>query len=258
MKMHWLSAARRRRPALGPARRLCAASALLTLTLIAAGPAAAQGSGPSFDCAKAASADELAICANPYLARIDVLVARAYADFVPEFGSSKRAIGKWLLDDRYTCGSDAACIAAVQVNALQTYGGSVAWTESYVDALIGAKAMDFSAAVPANREQGIPQQVGDCAMTHIAEITTRFGEPLAGDPGNGAAIAFTNGGRQVSYDVADALYGAEVGDPVVMCLVSVPRDCPADDDRGRVYYALDGRTGGAWSLPDSQHSCGGA
>ncbi len=232
---------------------------MLTLTLMVASPAAAQGSGPSFDCAKAASADELAICANPYLARIDVLVAGAYADFVPEFGSSKRAIGKWLLDDRYTCGSDAACIAAVQVNALQTYGGSVAWTESYVDALIGAKAVDYSAAVSTRQDQAMPKNVGDCAMTHISALTTRFGDPLDGtDPGAGSAIAFANGGGQVSYDMESAFYDTKVGDPVVMCLTSVPRDCPAGDDRGRVYYGLDVRTGGTWSLPDSQHMCGGA
>ncbi len=239
----------------------CAVAALLVMLMVGGPPVAqaASNPGPSFDCTKAASADERTICANPYLSRIDVLVARAYADFVPEFAESKRAIGKWLLDDRYNCGTDEACIAAVEVNALQTYGGTASWPVSYVDALIGAKAAAFAESTRLNRDQPIPQQIGDCAMTHIAEITTRFGEPFNGaDPGAGSAVRFTNDGGQVSYDAVSAFYDAKAGDPVVMCLVSVPRDCPRDDDRGRVYYGLDARTGGTWSLPDSQHSCGGA
>ena len=232
---------------------------LLLTPMGSGGVLAASNSGPSFDCTKATSADERTICANPYLSRIDVLVSRAYADFVPQYGSSKRAIGKWLLDDRFACGTDEACIAAVQVNALETYGGSVSWAESYVDALIGAKAAAFAESARLNRDQPIPKQNGDCVVTHIAEITTRFGEPFTGaDPNAGSAIHFTNDGRQVSYDAVTAFYDAKAGDPVVMCLVSVPRDCPRDDDRGRVYYGLDARTGGTWSLPDSQHSCGGA
>ena len=30
------------------------------------------------------------------------------------------------------------------------------------------------------------------------------------------------------------------------------------DQRGRIYQARNLRTGGTWTLPDSQHSCGGA
>jgi uncharacterized protein len=234
---------------------------LLLLVLPGAGPAAVRAApspGPSFDCSRAASADERAICANPYLSRIDVLMSKAYARFTPEFGN-KQAIGKRLLADRHACGSDAACIAAVQVNALETYGKAVSWAESYVDALIGAKAATFADSVPHDRDQAVPRKIGDCAMTHIARLTTRFGAPLAGaSPDAGTAIGYTNQGWGVSYDLVTGAYDAKVGDPVVMCLVSIPRDCPKGDVRGRVYYALDARTGGTWSLPDSQHSCGGA
>ena len=243
------------------AHRLAGAAALLVLALTANGPTtalAASDSGPSFDCAKAASPDEKAICANRLLAKIDLLVAGAYANFSPEFGD-KRTIGKGLLSDRNACGDDEACIAAVEVNALETYGDIVPWTESYVEALIGEKAQDFAGSVSHRLNQPIPQQVGACAMTHISELTTRFGDPLDGaDPSAGAAIAFANRGGQVSYDMVDALYDTKVGDPVVMCLTSIPRDCPKGDDRGRFYYTLNARTGGVWSLPDSQHMCGGA
>ena len=220
--------------------------------------AALAASGPSFDCSKAASADEQAVCANPYLARLDVLVARAYANFSPEFGD-KRAIGKWLLQDRNACGADEACIAAVEVDALETYGGSAAWADSYAEGLIGAKADALSTSLSHSIDQALPKRIGDCAMTHIAELGTRFGDPLDGaDPNAGTAVTFTNHGGQVSYELENSLYDAKVGDPVAMCLISIPRDCPKGDTRGRVYYGLDARTGGAWSLPDSQHMCGGA
>ena len=189
---------------------------MLLLTLIAGRPPAAlAASGPSFDCSKAASADEQAICANPYLARLDVLVARAYANFSPEFGD-KRAIGKWLLQDRNACGADEACIAAVEVNALETYGGSAAWANSYAEGLIGAKADDLSTSLSHSIDQALPKRIGDCAMTHIAELGTRFGDPLDGaDPNAGTAVTFTNHGGQVSYELEDSLYDAKVGDPVV-------------------------------------------
>jgi uncharacterized protein len=238
----------------------CAGAALLLLLATGGGGAvmAASAGGPSFDCARATSADEQAICANPHLARLDRLMSGAYAAFAPEFGD-KRAIGKGLLQDRRACGGDEACIAAVQVNALETYGGGVPWAESYVDALIGEKASDVADGVSHDVEQALPKAMGACAMTHIAALTTRFGEPLQGAaPDAGVYVGFINDGAQVSYDMVWYLYDAKVGDPVVICLKSIPRDCPKDDTRGRVYYSLDARTGRAWSLPDSQHSCGGA
>jgi hypothetical protein len=48
------------------------------------------------------------------------------------------------------------------------------------------------------------------------------------------------------------------GDRVSMCLVSIPKDCPPGDDRGRTYKATNKRTGHTWTLPDSEHMCGGA
>jgi hypothetical protein len=40
--------------------------------------------------------------------------------------------------------------------------------------------------------------------------------------------------------------------------MAIPRDCPAGDERGRVYYGVDLSLLGSWVLPDSQHMCGGA
>lgn len=232
--------------------------ALLVLAAAGAATAATAASGPSFDCAKAAAADERAICANSQLAHLDAMIATAYARFTPMYGN-KRAIGTSLLDDRHACGSDTACIAAVQVNALETYGSTVPWADAYVQALIGEKAAGLSAILPRDQDQPLPGRIGDCAITHIDQLTTRFGDPLKGaDPADGSAVVFANGGAQVSYDVVDALALSENGDPVIMCLVSIPRDCPVNDVRGRIYYTLDLRSNDTWQLPDSQHICGGA
>ncbi len=240
---------------------LTSVAVLLFTSQIVGRPAAAQAAsvpGPSFDCSRAASADEQAICANEQLSRLDVMISMAYAQFTPTF-ADKRAIGRALLADRHACGSDQACIAAVEVNALETYGNYVPWADAYVQALIGEKAAELSATLPRNQDQALPQHIGDCALTHIDELITRFGDPLRGADANaGSGVVFTDGGTQISYDVVDALETAQRGDPVVLCLVSIPRDCPANDARGRIYYALDAHSGDTWQLPDSEHSCGGA
>ena len=90
--------------------------------------------------------------------------------------------------------------------------------------------------------------------TEISELGSR----LEGAPDSGSAVAYANGVTGVSYDVVTALRRSRVGDPVTLCLVSVPRNCPPGDDRGKVYSAANWRTKERWSLPDSQHSCGGA
>ncbi|MBW4530713.1 MAG: hypothetical protein KME02_08515 [Aphanothece saxicola GSE-SYN-MK-01-06B] len=72
--------------------------------------------------------------------------------------------------------------------------------------------------------------------------------------------ALTNGGYQVSYDTVPAIHSSREGDPVELCLTFVPdgHGAPRGDVSGRVYRARNLRTGGTWTLPDSQHSCGGA
>jgi hypothetical protein len=102
--------------------------------------------------------------------------------------------------------------------------------------------------------KGVPRKVGQCVRTEISELGSR----LEGAPDSGSAVAYANGVTGVSYDVVTALRRSRVGDPVTLCLVSIPRNCPPGDDRGKVYSAANWRTQERWSLPDSQHSCGGA
>ncbi|TPI22923.1 lysozyme inhibitor LprI family protein [Mesorhizobium sp. B4-1-1] len=232
---------------------LVAASALVTSR-----PALANG--PSFDCRKAQLPAEKAICADPQMSAIDALVTKAYAGFEPAFGGDKRGIARKLVADRNACKTDAACIVSAQNNAQQTYGNAPKWVQDYNIALIGKKALDLGARAPKPTDQPLAVSIGKCGFTHITALTTRLGDdPLeTASPEAGSAARFTNGGTAVSYDRDPGLASSKVGDPVVMCLIAIPRDCPKDDLRGRVYYAMDLAAKGTWALPDSQHLCGGA
>jgi len=236
------------------------AAALLVAasTFGTSGPARADG--PSFDCRKARLPAEKAICADPQMSAIDALVTKAYGGFEPAFGGDKRRIARGLVADRNACRTDAACIVSAQNNALQTYGNAPQWVQDYNIALIGKKALDFAARTPKPTDQPLPVSIGQCGFTHITALTTRLGDdPLeTASPEAGSAARFGNGGTAVSYDREPGLASSKVGDPVVMCLIAIPRDCPKDDLRGRVYYAVDLAAKGTWALPDSQHLCGGA
>jgi hypothetical protein len=100
----------------------------------------------------------------------------------------------------------------------------------------------------------LPSEVGSCTETTVKTVGPR----LEGTPGSGSAIEYADGGTQVSYDQVPGIDNSRVGDSVKLCLVSLPQDCPAGDDRGKVYAATNLRTGETWSQPDSEHSCGGA
>jgi hypothetical protein len=109
----------------------------------------------------------------------------------------------------------------------------------------------------------LPQKIGQCVKTTITSITDRFGEKVSPSPSSdgfdpGTAIRFANGGGQVSYEKETAIIRSRLGDQVRMCLTQLPTDCPPGDDRGRIYNTRNLRTGEAWTLPDSQHSWGGA
>jgi hypothetical protein len=109
---------------------------------------------------------------------------------------------------------------------------------------------------PAPTTSGLPglQHELQCVTTAIKEVGNR----LLQTPGSGPAISYTNGGLQVGYEDVPAIGRARVGDPVLMCLISIPKQCPPGDTRGRVYTVTDLRTQESWTLPDSAHACGGA
>ncbi len=100
----------------------------------------------------------------------------------------------------------------------------------------------------------LPTKIGQCTATKIKAVETR----LEGIADSGDAVAYANGGYGVSYDSVPALHSARAGDPVKLCLTSIPKNCPKGDDRGKQFTATDLRTQKNWTLPDAEHMCGGA
>jgi hypothetical protein len=116
-------------------------------------------------------------------------------------------------------------------------------------------ALSLTALTPA-RADTLPTRVGACSESTISFVGGR----LEGDNNfeSGTAVQFDNGGVQISYDREEGVVNSRIGDPVRICLASIPEGCPPDDDRGRVYVTTNLRTGDSWEMPDSAHMCGGA
>lgn len=123
-----------------------------------------------------------------------------------------------------------------------------------VAGIVGLAVAVISFAAPAADAAALPSKTGQCSVTAVKRVEFR----LEGMPHSGSAISYVNGGYQVSYDTVPAIRASRPGDPVRLCLVSIPKNCPAGDTRGRVYRATDLRNGQTWSAPDAEHGCGGA
>lgn len=105
----------------------------------------------------------------------------------------------------------------------------------------------------------LPTKILSCGGTVITDIGAR----LEGDNDfkTGAHVEFKNKGITIAYQEdpsLPAIRNSKVGDHALMCLVFIPKNCPPGDDRGRIYTVTNLRTLESWTLPDSQHSCGGA
>ncbi len=121
--------------------------------------------------------------------------------------------------------------------------------------LLLAAAAPLTAATPARP----PASVGACAMTTIRSVSSRLedgaGKPV---PDSGSAVTLANGVYGVSYDRIPAIDRSRRGDRALTCLVQLPKGCPPGDKRGRWYTTTNLRTLASWTLPDSEHMCGGA
>ena len=227
---------------------------MLPLAVLVLEAALAHAESASFNCSNAQSRDEIAICRDPVLSDIDYLIGKAFDAFKPEF-RTKREVARAFLADRNSCGSDAACIAAVQARTIETYGVGLPWINQYAEALMGRKAASFASSQLSSDKIERP---GQCAKTKIATVTTRFGEPIDDtNADSGTAIDFENGSHQVTYS-REGLDGVKPGQLAVVCMMSRLHDCPEGDERGTLFLTFDLETGTEWALSDSQHLCGGA
>lgn len=235
----------------------------ITIPLLTLAVAATAQVQPSFSCSRATMPDEKVICSDPLLARMDAAIDRAYRSYDPPF-RARKDVARDLLADRVGCRDDRACIAGIMLEMLSVYSydndqnpSPEPWIEPYVLGLAGNKAATLAGAgLPLSTE--MPNRPGQCVHTRIRAVTTRFGEPVEYENADqGTAIQYENGAYGVSYG-REGLYGVEAGHDIILCLVSIPRDCPSGDDRGRMYLGYDLQGSLQWLLPDSQHRCGGA
>ena len=119
--------------------------------------------------------------------------------------------------------------------------------------------------LPTGSASGAPpkspaMRVGTCALSRVKHVGTRLVDGGTNRPirGSGSAVEFQNGLSQVSYDQIPAVDHSRSGDPVYVCLMKLPRNCPPGDNRGKLYTTTNLRTLESWTLPDAEHMCGGA
>ena len=232
------------------------------LSMVTAPRADAQAPRPSFDCRAARAADERAICADERLAELDRAIALAYKQTAAHKENVSSALGmaREALAARRACGSDRLCILDQQATELDLFtsmGSTVP-----VPLWVGEYRIALFKSLGKRTTRGLPKRVGECTVSKITSIGTRFGEtlkpPTEKPDSSGSLVEYANKGAQVSYEFVPALYASRIGDEVLICLVSLPKDCPPGDERGKVYSGTNMRTKGSWIMPDSQHMCGGA
>jgi uncharacterized protein len=211
---------------------LAAAAAAMAGALAGIGPSGAgRALAASFDCAKAATPTEIAICANPALSALDGQLGLAYTPQLASVAAVKQVERGWLALRNVACGRDAGCLGSLT-------SAQLAWLR----------------ATAPRPPAAIPTRVGACSLTSVSNVGNR----LQGAAGSGSAVSEANGANQVTYDHIPAIDASRRGDAALVCLISLPRNCPPGDDRGKVYGVANLRTLGAWAQPDSEHSCGGA
>ena len=227
------------------------------LVLIALAAFARPGHAASFNCAAASTPDERAVCANASLSQLDSAAGAAYSQAIALAGPAQmKPVALDFLAQRRACGSAEACIMASYLAVLDKYANTGA--KVGVPPWANAMAISGGSAPPS---RALPRGVGQCVQTDVASIVPRLDpghRPTSADFDSGTAVNFANGGYQVSYDREPALLQSRPGDGTILCLIEIPRHCPPGDARGRIYAASNLRTGQSWTLPDSEHSCGGA
>ena len=214
---------------------------------------------PSFDCSKAARADEKAICSDDRLSTLDVALNDGYRRMVVTLGKEvANKVHAPFLRRRHACKSDATCILNVGQSELPVL--------QLADPAF-VLPTGFTAPAPPDYDLLKKQfKPGECMLSTVTDLGPRLCTPDANDkcPDNlpfddsGNSISAASGVAGVDYDRVPALEKSIRGDKVLLCLKSIPKNCPQDDDRGYWWRWKNLRTGGKWELPDAQHMCGGA
>ncbi|NKJ08996.1 hypothetical protein [Rhizobium sp. SG741] len=82
-------------------------------------PDAAKSGG--FDCRKAVSADERAICSNDELSALDDAMAAGFRQAKKSSPSAVKSLSRSLLAERNACGGDVECLKSAMTKAIGAY-----------------------------------------------------------------------------------------------------------------------------------------
>ena len=116
----------------------------------------------------------------------------------------------------------------------------------------------------------------DCVMTRIKSIHGRLEGSSPRE--SGAAVEYENGASGVQYQLGDNpdkdqpgysdywqqktyednIVASRVGDPIKLCLVSIPLHCPKGDGRGREYVGSRLAQSSVVESRRQRNMCGGA
>ena len=205
-------------------------AACLNAFVLAAAAPSTNPAPPSFDCRQAKASAERAICASPELSALDRRLTAAYQQRLAADPTVRTLERGWLQARNEGCGRHAACLRRFMTHQLT-------WLEG---------------RAPLHRAR--PLREGQCSLSTMKDVAYR----LEGVADSGTSVEEADGAVQVWYEDVPQAAQSKVGDPALVCLVSIPHGCPKGDARGRNYAVANLRTLGAWSGPDAEHMCGGA
>lgn len=220
--------------------------ACLAGTLFLAGTSQAAG----LDCTMARLPDEQAVCGDKRLSTFDDLLNKRFQDAKPSAADPEELKHRLrnFLADRHDCGRDTSCILATYIAALWAISDDRDTDLKDVSATMMVKGKPIVSSK-------IPSVIGDCSATTVLDVHPRL-DMEDPDFSAGIGIDYANEGYGVSYSREEPVARSKPGDPVVLCLIEIDRDCPPDSG-GRLFLTTNQRTGESWILPDTQHTCGG-
>jgi uncharacterized protein YecT (DUF1311 family) len=205
----------------------------------------------SFDCAKASTLVESAICSDPELSSLDDSLAALYTQTLRHSSSIsqvKDSQRDWL-KKRNQCKSEQCLKIAYQKRL---------------------KELRTPTATRTAKTTALLVRPGDCVDTQIVGKNTRFEGATPGEEGGEISVSLANNVSlylsalpHLSQDINPNAYMARTmdfaeGDTVRLCLVSLPEDCPPGDDRGKIYSVTNLKNQMSFTGVDAWHSCGGA